>query len=210
MQMAQTAILLAAAVFAGLWAAQEIGLGVPIVDALLSGQRVAQRNLTRLVPAVALGLAVGLVITVLDRKVFPPLAAGLGNVIPEPAAWKGLLASFYGAIDEELLLRLGFLSLIALVLRRVARLFGATGDVLLPSMFWAANILAALVFGLGHLPATAAIAPLTPVIVARALILNGIAGIVCGWLYWQSGLEAAMFAHFTADLVLHVVSPLLR
>jgi membrane protease YdiL (CAAX protease family) len=87
---------------------------------------------------------------------------------------------------------------------------GATTGALQSGAFWAANILTALVFGIGHLPATAAIAPLSAVVIARALVLNGIAGIAFGWLYWQSGLEAAMLANFTADLVLHVVSPLLR
>ena len=65
--------------------------------------------------------------------------------------------------------------------------------------------LAAVLFGLGHLPATAALLPLTPAVVARAVVLNGIAGVVFGWLYWRRGLEAAMVAHFCADLVLHVL-----
>ena len=65
--------------------------------------------------------------------------------------------------------------------------------------------LAAGLFGLGHLPATAALLPLTPAVIARALILNGIPGVVFGWLFWRRGLEAAMVAHFAADLVLHVI-----
>jgi hypothetical protein len=32
---------------------------------------------------------------------------------------------------------------------------------------------------------------------------------VFGWLYWRRGLEAAIVAHFAADLVLHVAAPLL-
>jgi membrane protease YdiL (CAAX protease family) len=70
-------------------------------------------------------------------------------------------------------------------------------------VFWAANILAALLFGLGHLPATAMLVPLTPLVVARAVLLNGLPGIAFGWLYWKRGLEAAMIAHFSADIVLH-------
>jgi len=74
--------------------------------------------------------------------------------------------------------------------------------------YWPAILLAALLFGLGHLPATKAIMPLTPLIVARALLLNGIAGIAFGWLYWQYGLVGAMLAHFCADIVLHLIGPL--
>jgi membrane protease YdiL (CAAX protease family) len=36
-------------------------------------------------------------------------------------------------------------------------------------------------------------------------VLNSLAGLVFGWLYWRRGLKAAMVAHFSADLVLHVL-----
>jgi hypothetical protein len=42
------------------------------------------------------------------------------------------------------------------------------------------------------LPATSAITPLTTTLVVRALVLNGIAGITFGYLYWKHGLEAVM------------------
>ena len=69
---------------------------------------------------------------------------------------------------------------------------------------------AALLFGAGHLPATAAMTPLTPMLVLRALLLNGIPGVIFGWLYLRHGLLAAIASHFTADIVLHVVFPLLN
>ena len=49
------------------------------------------------------------------------------------------------------------------------------------------------------------IIPLTPLVITRAILLNGIGGVVFGWLYWKRGLEAAMIAHFSADIVLHVL-----
>jgi membrane protease YdiL (CAAX protease family) len=52
--------------------------------------------------------------------------------------------------------------------------------------FWTAIILVALLFGLGHLPATSAMTPITQVLVVRALVLNGIAGIAFGYLYWEA------------------------
>jgi hypothetical protein len=47
---------------------------------------------------------------------------------------------------------------------------------------------------------------LTPLVTARALLLNGMGGLGFGRLYWKRGLPAAMPAHFTADIVLHVVT----
>jgi hypothetical protein len=58
--------------------------------------------------------------------------------------------------------------------------------------FWTANILAAVLFGLGHLPATAALAPLSAALVVRAIVLNGTGGVVFGELYRRYGLEWAM------------------
>ena len=69
-----------------------------------------------------------------------------------------------------------------------------------------AIILAALLFGVGHLPATALIVPLTPVVIARAIVLNGIGGLLFGWLYWRRSLEAAMIAHATFHVVATIVA----
>lgn len=41
-----------------------------------------------------------------------------------------------------------------------------------------------------------------PPLLIRGLLLNGVGGLVFGFAYWQVGLEAAMLAHLTADLVL--------
>ena len=73
---------------------------------------------------------------------------------------------------------------------------------------WTANILAAILFGLGHLPATAMLVPLTTAVMVRAIVLNGLVGVACGWLYWRKGILLAMLAHFSADIVLHVLTPL--
>jgi membrane protease YdiL (CAAX protease family) len=117
--------------------------------------------------------------------------------------WKGALASLYGGITEELLCRLFLLSALALLL---AWLLG-TRDGLRSWTFWTANLLAALLFGFGHLPATARLLPLTPLVVTRALIHNGLPGLAMGWLFWRRGLESAMLAHGVTDIVLHVLTP---
>lgn len=151
-----------------------------------------------------------LLIIGLDLFIFQPAllrelgdsANGLNLQTSQPAAWKGFLASFYGAIAEEVLLRLFVMSLFAWL-----GSFNSKTSEGKPTnaTFWIANILAAVLFGLGHLPATATILPLTPLVVTRAIVLNGIGGIAFGYLYWKRGLESAMIAHFSADIVLHVL-----
>ena len=73
-----------------------------------------------------------------------------------------------------------------------------------PAAYWGAIAGAALLFGVGHLPATATVLPLTALVVTRAIVLNGLAGVAFGWLYWRRGLEAAMVSHGSANLILHV------
>jgi membrane protease YdiL (CAAX protease family) len=68
---------------------------------------------------------------------------------------------------------------------------------------WIGIVGAAVLFGMGHLPAAAVQWPLTTMVVMRIVMLNAAGGIVFGWLYWRRGLAHSMAAHFFADVVLH-------
>lgn len=119
------------------------------------------------------------------------------------SAWRGALASLYGGIVEETECRLLLVSLFVWLLawcnRRQAR----------PWMFVVAIALAALLFGAGHLPTAFAIGMAhAPFAIVRIVLLNALVGLVTGTLFWKYGLEHAMLAHFSADLVLHVGLPL--
>ena len=74
---------------------------------------------------------------------------------------------------------------------------------------WGAVFISALVFAGGHLPATSLTVAITPLVVVRALVLNGMLGLLYGYLYWRRGLETAMLAHFSSAVVLHFLLPLL-
>src|SRR5262249_43248571 len=45
---------------------------------------------------------------------------------------------------------------------------------------------------------------LPPLMVIRSLVLNAPIGLLCGGLFWTYGIEAAIIAHFSADIVYHV------
>jgi hypothetical protein len=208
-QLAPQVALFGVVIWLGLLLARSVGLGLPLLEDLLRGNSI-RLALRRILPvSVILGVVLGLLIIVLDSYVFQPaLLAQMGeNALAgesavRVAAWKGLLASFYGAINEEILLRLFLMSLFVWLGRFIHR--KADGSPSL-AVLWTANVLAAVLFGLGHLPATAAMIALTPLVVTRAIVLNGLAGIGFGYLYMKHGLEAAMIAHFSADIVLHVL-----
>jgi len=205
-QTAQGIVLLGICSRIGIWAARKCDLRLPIFDALASGQPVPWPGRPAAFAVVA-GLVGGAIVVLLDVFAFAP-AKSIALSGNEPAAWEGFLASFYGGISEEIFLRLFLLSLLVLAARRLVLGRGASGRSLPMGAFWAANILAALAFGLGHLPATAALVPLTPSLVVRAIVLNGILALVFGELYRRWGFEMAIVAHFSADIALHVIPPL--
>ena len=198
------------AIFAGLFFASRVGLGAPILDSVTRGESVVDKIRAILPLSIILGVTSTLVVLVLEffysqpalAKQISSTAAALNLRTSQPAAWKGFLASFYGGIAEEILLRLFVMSLFVWLGRFISKTADGkpTGIV-----FWIANVLAAILFGLGHLPAVALLVPLTTLVIIRTVVLNGLIGIVCGWLYWKQGLESAMIAHFSADLVLHVL-----
>ncbi len=213
-QIVQNVAILAIAIATGMFLAYRIGLGAPILESFFAGEKIGARVKALLVPSIALGIVAALVIIALDIFVFAPAfkselgkaaeALGAQNIV-KPPAWQGFLASFYGGIDEEILLRLFLLSLLAFI----GKFFSHTADGH-PTLaaLWIANILAAILFGLGHLPATAVLLPLTPLVIARAIVLNGLAGLAFGYLYFTRGIESAMLSHFSADIVLHVIAAL--
>jgi len=206
-QSAQAAVLIAAAVAIGIALGKRCGLRAPILEAWLGGEPVRRRLPGILALSVPAGVIASAIIIVAEKYFFQPrlpqLARAALHGVSAPA-WQAFLASFYGGITEELLLRFGVLTLLAWLFGKLVRTVpGRTTSV----VFWSANLLAAVLFGAGHLPATAALLPLTPLVVFRAILLNGLAGVVFGYLYWKRGLESAMIAHFSADLVLHVLMP---
>ncbi len=210
-QIGSQVLMFAVAVAIGLFFANRSGLGLPILEAGLRGEPVGER-LVRILPlSIILGIVASVAIIALDAYVFGPAvkaqfgdaAAKLTTRTAAPAAWKGFLASFYGGIDEEILLRLFVMSLLAWLGHFVSRKADGTPTT---AVYWIANVLAAVLFGLGHLPATSLLVPaLTPLVILRAIVLNGLAGVAFGYLYFTRGLESAMISHFSADIVLHVL-----
>ena len=131
-----------------------------------------------------------------------------GRLIPEVAADYELgispayfLASLtYGGVIEEVLLRWFFMSLIAWVIWKIFA--GKYGKEEIPAwVFITANILAAVVFAAGHLPASISIyGGLTPVIVFRCFLLNGCFALLFGRYYRKYGIQYAMLGHFGIHL----------
>ena len=106
----------------------------------------------------------------------------------------------YGGIIEEVMLRLFFMSLLALI---GWKLFFRKENAVPEKMLVISNIIAAALFAAEHLPATIQTSGhLTPILIFRCFLINGAFGIVFGRLYRKHGIQYAMLAH----LLTHIVS----
>ena len=106
----------------------------------------------------------------------------------------------YGGVIEEVMMRLFLMSLFALI---GWKLFFRKEAAVPVKVLIGANVLAALLFAAGHLPATmTTFGELTPLIILRCFLLNGAVGLVFGRLYRKYGIQYAMLAH----ALLHIVS----
>jgi len=207
-QLVQGILLGGIAAGLGLWLGPKVGLGTPDLRGLLSGEAGAGRRVLSALPlAAGLGVVAGLAVLALGAGLTPLLVEPVQRSFEEasiPSPWQGFLASVSAGFNEEVLLRLGLMTLFVFLGARLLR----QGERPAGWVVWTAILLATLLFGALHLPQAAAIGgELTAVLVALVLLGNGLAGVAFGWLYWKRGFVAAVVAHFSADIVLHVVAP---
>lgn len=203
-QLVANGLLIGLVTVLGLRCARPLHLGAPILEDRLAGRGAGPRLRQIIGPAVLIGAAVAIAITAADLWIFVPRLPRLHQVGTAPV-WAGFLGAFYGAIDEELLLRLGAFSIVAWLLWKIDPRPEGPGALVL----WETNVVVAVLFGLAHLPATSQVLSLTPLVVSRALVLNGLASLAFGYQYWRHGLEAAMIAHFTTDIVADILANIL-
>ena len=146
----------------------------------------------------ALGLAFGLLMLgdhFLLGKIYPQIheANAVGNTFVGVVS-----AVLYGGIVEELLLRLGFMTLVCWGLWKI---FAGKAEAVPGWVFLIGNLLAALLFAAGHLPATVQLfGGFDVVLLLRCFLLNGGFGFFFGLLYVKYGLHYAMLAHLTCHL----------
>jgi len=109
----------------------------------------------------------------------------------------------YGAVIEEIMLRLFFMTLLVFLLWK---LFQRKRELPSTAVMVIANVIAALLFAAGHLPTTFVTLGSSPLILLRCFLLNGTFGLAFGWLYRKYGLRYAMLAHGGCHIVSKLIS----
>lgn len=202
-------LVLLVLVLLGAYAAPRVGLRSHLL-ARTAGDDAPETTFREELPlAVGLGVASSVVVLLLDVAFAPFVAAALSRLPQQSATVESVLAFvpvrfLYGGITEEILLRFGLLAVLAFVGYRLLGRGDATPS---SGVMWGAVVLSALLFGVGHLPAASAtFGGLAPAIVVRTVLLNAVAGVAFGWLYWRRSLEAAMVAHGSFHVLLVALS----
>lgn len=105
----------------------------------------------------------------------------------------------YGGITEEILMRYGLMTLLLWILKEINR---PNSQV----QFWIANILTAMFFATGHLPALFNEVP-SPSIWTLIYILGGnfCAGLCFGYAFWKYGLILAILTHMGFHLITYFI-----
>ena len=178
--------------FFGYILAEKLGLWKPI--------KFEKHSLTL---TLILSVIAGIIFSI-DPWTFGNLIDGIKESTAAGMTVYGIIASIlYGGIIEEILMRLFVMSLIAFL---IAKIFYKKCDEIPAKVFVIANIVAALLFAAGHLPATlVTFGELSPVLLFRCFLFNGGFGMLFGWLYRKHGLHYAMISHATVHIVSKII-----
>lgn len=164
-----------------------------------------ERTITRraLIPTIVVSVVGGLFLILPDLLFFGRYSeAIMDSYAAKPTAVYVLASVTYGAVIEEVMLRLFWMSLVAFIL---FKLFGRGQERPAAWMLVVSNVICALLFAAGHLPTTFLLLGNSPLIIFRCFLLNGLFGLLFGWLYRKFGLRYAMLAHGGC----HIVSKLI-
>lgn len=184
----------------GLIMGKSVGLDAPIFRGWITQTGTARFEKRNILFALVAGVIVSLIVAGLDYFIFLPQIPNIADKAPKISHLAGLLTFMQGGVFEEVEVRLFFVTLIVWIL---FKLFGRKSGTK-SWMYWVGIVGAAFLFGVGHLPAAQQMfGQITPVFFVRTILLNGLPGLVYGYIFWKKGLEYGMIAHAISDIVLH-------
>ena len=130
-----------------------------------------------------------------DKLIFGSLSTWVSEQYTlKPTIYKMIGGLLVGGIIEEVMMRLFFMSLVVFIIFKILK-----KKEIPTKVYVIANIIAALLFAAGHLPSTATMTALTPIIIIRCFLFNGCLGLAFG--YRKYGIGYAMISHGLCHLI---------
>ena len=142
-------------------------------------------------------IVAGILLIGVDFFLFGNLSEPIKASYKEKPTIENFLGSIIcGGVVEEIMLRLFFMTLVALFLQRIFR-----REVMSDKILIIANVVSALMFAFGHIPMTEILFGLTLVTVIRGFLMNGLLGLLFGRFYRKDGIHSAMIVHAGTHIV---------
>ncbi len=191
------------AAFVGIKLARKTGFIFTFFESIFEKGKKTILNRNSFFLSLLFGVITGFVIVGSDKFYFLSQIPQLGESVPQFSLIGMIAGVLSGGVFEEILLRLFLMSLLVWVLHKV---FNRKGEKIPGWCYWIAIILAALLFAAGHLPLTSMLfGDLTVMILYRCFLLNGLGGLLFGYLYWKKGLEYSIIAHMFLHLSMQLL-----
>lgn len=197
----QNAVLFTTITGIGLLIAHQIRLGAPLIEAIGNGA-LNQSVTSVVISAFILGAFGGGFLLLFDLLLVPYFPEKLLTTALKTTQWENFTASFYGGVNEEIFTRLFGVSLVAWL---ISRIWHTPDGLPTVAVFWISISFMAIIFAVGHLPALKnLLGEISHLMLFRTIVLNTPIGLLCGFIFWNYGIEAAIITHFIADIVYHV------
>ncbi|MEE4001134.1 CPBP family intramembrane glutamic endopeptidase [Tenacibaculum sp. FZY0031] len=186
-------------VFIGVWVSSKANLGAPVIARMFSKKPISKLiNGTSIISSILLAILVALFLLglfELQSEFYP-----ISGKISRPSKSFYALVSFSAGISEEIMFRLGLMSLIIAGIQYWKKVENPSNKTI-----WTGIIISAICFGIMHLPLSKNFVELTPFTIGVTMIGNLITGATFGWIFWKRGLLVAIISHIAFDLVFHVI-----
>jgi len=186
-------------IYLGLWVSARAQLGAPLLAGFFTKEATEKRlKVGDILQSIAISSVAAIVLLglfKLQRAYLP-----VDEIMARPAKSFYILVSFSAGITEEIIFRLGLMSLIVAGVQFLKRSEFRSGKTI-----WFSIIISGLFFGLIHLPLSKNFVELTPFTVGVTMVGNLITGSIFGWIFWKRGLLVAILCHIISDLVFHVL-----
>jgi len=186
-------------IFIGLWVSAKSNLGAPVLARIFSKRPVSELiNWKSFLSSINLAIVVAIILLgffELQKFLYPVTA-----LQERPSKLYYVLVSIVMGTNEEIIYRLGLMSLIVTAIQYLKKVDKPTNNTI-----WTGVFITALIFGMMHFPITSNFFKLTPFTIGATMIGNFITGTTFGWIYWKRGLLVAIVSHIAFDITFHVI-----